>query len=633
MTSFIKKFFPRIMIGLVLALIGSVIFAHPAHAQLAWAAAQVLDVVNDGLASLMNALMSVAALLVTIAGALLNVSITLTLHIKEFVNATPAIYTIWQTIRDMTGLFFIFFLLYAAFQMILGSGNYGDLLVKIVTAGVLINFSFFIVSLEIDASNIVSQAIYNAMLPNAPAVSISTNTVANNGLASLVSATTGLENGNAVQGLSNIFMNSLKIQTVYNNQGNAAGSITSDPFKIILIGVIGVVIMVTAAGSFVLAAAAFIARLVILLFMLAFSPILFAAEVIPQLKQKAGTLHDTLWSQLLFMPVYLLLLYAALRILNESSIFGALATINTSSSVKDWAFGYVVIMVNFAMVIIMLNLPLVVGLGMGGWATKFMSGKMKSWGAENIWKNVGSQAGSRTLGRTAAAINDSRIMRSLTASSPAIGRLASSTVGKVSSSGFGVKKGSYNDRLKAKKEADIKAHKALAEIDRGDFAPGDEGKAAFEKAKERAKTDQENYRKNLPWARGSVMGFMLENRGHLQAQAKLKDEADKAEQKKRKSSNKKKLKEIDDQLTDLKNEEKEIGNGSKPGQVGAEAGRLARIKEAREKLEADREKIQKDQDEIAEIEEADKEAKITGVLNETKSKVDRLSEKEENKTT
>jgi len=415
------------------------------------------------LATIMNFLLSIAGFLLSIAGALLNVSLTITLHIRDFVDNTPAIYTIWKTIRDIAGLFFIFFLLFAAFQIILGRGtvgSYGSTIKNIIIAAILINFSFFFTGLAIDASNVVSLAIYRAMLPNSAAVeSIDKNTNLTN-LASKV--TQNPQKGS----LSDIFVQSLKIQTLYKKE-NGAGEVIKDPLRIMMVGTMGIIIMLTAAISFTLAAAAFIVRLVILLFLLAFSPIWFAATIIEELKPHTKKFTDQLKAQLLFMPVYLLLMYAALSVLSTSNIIGAGYTTSVAGgtgTTLNWAFGFIVLGVNAAMVIIMLNLPLVIGLGMGGMATQWID--TKKWGAQGIWGKIGGWgksgaqagagfAGTRTLGKWGAQL-DKKLGNSTIGNQLWMRDLRKSTTGALANKKFGAKR-SYEETAKEQKDVGKKA--------------------------------------------------------------------------------------------------------------------------------------------------------------------------------
>ncbi len=343
------------------------------------------DLLNSALASIVNLAVAIAGFILGIAAYLLDVSIGLTLNIKAFVEATPAVYSVWRILRDITGLFFIFYLLYAAIQMMTGLNkgpSYASIIKNIVIAGILINFSFFIVSIGIDFSNVISQAIYNAMIPNHTVMKIDPKTNL-----STVVGTAGKSN------ISNIFMNSLKIQQIYDINGNRLGTNVADPIKIALIGVAGVVMMLTTAVSFVIAALAFIARLVILIFLLAFSSLWFVSWIIPEVNKHFSFFQGQLFNQLIFMPAYLLLMYVALTIVNGSNILGA-GRLDASavSSAENWIMPYVLLSINFAIIIIILNLPLVVGLSMGGWATGWLGKSISKWDARKIWGDIKNKA-------------------------------------------------------------------------------------------------------------------------------------------------------------------------------------------------------------------------------------------------
>lgn len=396
------------------------------------------DLLASALAILANAAMTVASWLLIAAGYILDVSIRLTLDIKDFVDATPAIFIVWKTLRDITGLFFIFYLLFAAIQMMTGwgKGSYGTTVKNIVIAGILINFSFFIVSVAIDASNIVSQAIYRAMVPNSVDINISGST-----------SMSQVVQSSGKSDISNIFMNSLKIQSIYDTQGNKLGVSVGDPFKVLLIGVMGVIMMLTTAASFIFAAIAFIARLVILLFLLAFSSIWFAGMVIPQINEHVKKFSGMLYSQLIFMPAYLILMYVALTIINGSKILGTVDVSNLAGN--NWAMPFIMLGVNFAIVIFILNLPLAVGLSMGGAATSIMKKGMGKWDAINVWKNVGLWSKENTGGRVASAISRSEGFKNF-ASKSIVGELALKGVRGVA--------GGYDKKL----ESQVKARTEFA---------------------------------------------------------------------------------------------------------------------------------------------------------------------------
>lgn len=411
------------------------------------------DLVNSTLANLTNLALAGAGYILYVSGRLLDVSIRLTLNIKDFVNATPAIYTVWKILRDITGLFFIFFLLYAAIQMMTGIGkgpSYASTIKNIVIAGILINFSFFITSVAIDFSNVISQAIYNAMVPNRVVMQFD-----NNGLQHIV------ENSGKSD-ISNIFMNSLRIQSIYDVQGNKLGVNIGDPIKIILIGITGVTMMITTAASFFFASIAFIARLVILLFLLAFSSIWFAGMVIPQINSKVKQFVGALYSQLIFMPAYLLLMYVALTIINSSNLLeaGNVQNLTASMTGTNWIMPYVFLAVNFAIVIFILNLPLVVGLSLGGMATDWMKSGINKFNAMNVWKGMGGVAGTNTIGRFASWA-DKKVADTPLGNSYTGRQIRGGTTGALAKTKFGGSQ-SWEDKSKIMKEVKSKR----AEIDR-----------------------------------------------------------------------------------------------------------------------------------------------------------------------
>jgi len=426
----------------------------------------VYGLVNQVLGWLANYLLMIMALLLSWAAAALNTSIIITMHIREFVDSTPVIYEVWRIIRDISGIFFIFVLLVAAIKIILGlDTKISEVIKNIVIAGVLINFSFFFVSVLIDASNIVSQTIYNAMIPNSPKVSVSDFGPAvsdgKGGSTGGIKALTQkyFSNTPSKGSITDIFMQSLSIQSLYNKQlmdstqykavdkNSSNGVMTM--IKIILIAIVGSIIMFTAGASFMIAAGAFIVRLVILLFLLAFSPIYFAGMIIPGIKEYVTDFTKQLQAQLIFMPVYLLLMYVALRVLNESKILGTgYMQLYQGSLSGSWAIDLISLGINFAIVIVILNIPLIGAMKLCGAATKMFSGLADKYGGTNVRKNFGSFAGRNTIGVAAATLNNSQAAKSLYARSPGLGRIVNQRLSKVSGSGFGVKGGSYDQTRK-----------------------------------------------------------------------------------------------------------------------------------------------------------------------------------------
>jgi hypothetical protein len=367
-------------------------------------------------ANILNVLQMVASWILILAGSLLNYSINLTLQMKDFLAQTPAIYTTWRALRDISGMFIIFFLLYAAMKLIFGFGTkFNDLIKNIVIAGVVINFSFFIASIGIDASNIVSIQLYNAI---APASSLNVGNLKVEGV------TERWKDG----GLSDIFMKSLKIPALYNTKpdnltaagqaANAGGAWTA-PIKVMLIGVASIVIMLTAALSFAAAALAFVIRFAVLLFLLAFSPIWFASHIVPEIGSYAKKWTDLYKGMLLFMPVYLLLMYLALNVLTSTPFLSGNTTVAAGA---EWYSSTISLAINAVIVIILLNFPLVAAISIGGGAVKFINAD--KIGAAGMWRGTrnlswwgAKQAYQGTVARGASAIARSEGLKDFAGSS------------------------------------------------------------------------------------------------------------------------------------------------------------------------------------------------------------------------
>ncbi|MDE2037602.1 MAG: hypothetical protein KGI69_00025 [Patescibacteria group bacterium] len=581
------------------------------------------DFIAQGIANVGYEVQTIAAWALSLAGLALNYSVRLTLHIRDFVDATPAIFSTWRALRDISGLFIIFFLLYAAFQMILQIENpkWSALIKNIVMAGIVINFSFFFAGIGIDASNIVSTQLYNAI---APANSIA---IASSADLSPTNVTSHLGDG----GLADIFMSALKIPDLYNTAGqgtvsagalNNGGSWTA-PIKVLIIEVISIIIMLTAALSFFFAAVAFIVRFVVLIFLLAFSPIWFISFIAPQVEAYTKTWKDTYKSMLLFMPVYFLLMYLALNVLSsggplsilQTSGSGAAATAGTatattaaagslvasalaaggSASVSNaWYTQFLALGINAVVIIILLNMPLLAAISIGGKAVKFID--TKKWGAQGIWSKVGT----RTIGKAAARLNDSETMRGIYARNPNFGLLASKQLSKVSSATFGGDKGGYDAALKARTKDLEGLDKRIGTAKRENYKSDD----SFKKAEARAKGLQSTFQTSL--ASVSPLTLMMQdpaNMSHMYKTAKTKRDKESAKvlgKEKRSLEGR-----VDDNNTQIAFITKEIARGTADNGRPLSAAEIQNMRSQREALQRANEdmrtKLDKIEDDLSKL--------------------------------
>ncbi len=400
--------------------------------------------------------------------------------------------------------------------------------------------------------------------------------------------------------ISNIFMNSLRIQKIYDTNGNYLGTNIADPIKMALIGIAGVVMMITTAASFIIAALAFIARLIILIFLLAFSSLWFVGWIIPEVNKHFSIFQNQLFNQLIFMPAYLLLMYVALSIINGSKLLSEANIVGMTATGTNWIMPYVLIIVNFAIVIFILNLPLAVALGMGGYATGWLKKSITKWDALGVWKNIGGWAGNKakntaayvpqnTVGYGAYMLNKSKTMGKIAGASPIIGTAVSQGLSKVSSATFGGAKGGYEGVLKARKKDLNTAYKNLENI-----------------TDEKTKGDaQKNFRTKLPQG---ILGHLFNYRANAEVSEKLIKDAVKKAKKEKKPKNIKRLEEINRELDKLDKPEPGFASATRTPEA------IAKQNADREKLIKEKEEVEKEIQDAIETENAEKEGKVLSEL-------------------
>lgn len=535
---------------------------------------------------------TICGMVLSISGTILNVGMYLTTHLSLFIGKAPVIYSVWTTIRDIASMLLIFIILWAAIQMILNiqRPDYGNLIKNIIIVGVLINFSFFFTRVLIDASNIVALEFYTAMAPSNSATA-QIDDITNISEVSTKLTTSG--------GISNLMIGALQVTQWWNSQNFkfssiADGSDVKLKINMIIILFAGIMVVILASLSFFAAAIAAIARIGILIFLLALSPIWIASMAVPQLKEFSQKWWGHLKAQLLFLPVYLALMYVALRIITAtklSSLVSAQAA--TLSNVINLSVG-------FTIIILLMNLPLAIAVQVSGgtaWTDKMyksMRGKVSSW------------AGRSTIGRAAYNLNQSRLVKSVTANLPSVGMPISKQLGGLSNAKFGGgKKSGYSDNLEAKKKAQEGAYKSLANMDESLYAnlPKDQREAKIAEIKKQNDGYQKKFIENLPY-KSSVLKLMLDNRSYRQTAAKLTKNAEKEAKKKAGKAAK-------DENAKLQKEKEELETPSAlilPGRLGQETAenRRKRLEEIRVQMEKNNEAI----NEAKGIEDQEKEDKL-----------------------
>lgn len=248
-----------------------------------------------------NMVIEIAAKITGFGGVILEFTMKkLVLEMGTLINGSGmgvVINQAWTTIRDICNLAFIFGFIYIGIRTIIDadSGASKKFLASLIIGAVLINFSLFFTKVVIDVSNYIAVEVVHTMKDGEGSISDKYTSV-------------------------------LKVSSLYTppqNDPQLLANITNA-------GVVGYFIMAALfliVAGFVLAAGGIllIFRFAQLVFIMIFSPILFAATVFPQTAKYAGDLWHRLISQAFFAPVYLFLLLVSLRLLE-----GATRTLNTT---------------------------------------------------------------------------------------------------------------------------------------------------------------------------------------------------------------------------------------------------------------------------------------------------------------
>lgn len=230
-----------------------------------------------------------------LAASLLNTAMQVGVFgFKQF--APAEIYAVWITIRQIISIFLFFAGLFVGFMAIIGkSEDFQRYIVALIIYGLFVNFSYPLVRVFVDMSNVVALKIYtttlgtNILLPN-EAASAGSRIVNSMGLTGLAASATAVQDGKAT--------------------GAFIDKISSTP------GALAAVIYIFFSAYVIfICAVLIIVRTALLVFFIAISPILLVDTIVPVLGEKAGMLRGLFFSQLMVAPVFAIMLSLTLRFL------------------------------------------------------------------------------------------------------------------------------------------------------------------------------------------------------------------------------------------------------------------------------------------------------------------------------
>lgn len=227
-------------------------------------------------------LIPLLGLLVRMAAYLVDLATKFTLDSKNISNVDEAIKTVWSMVRNIFNITFIFILLYTAIRTIIGSVNVKtkEMLANVVIAALLINFSLFFTKIVIDAGNILATVLYNS--------------ATNNGAISM----------------SDALAKALGIGIFWSKSGITC-KICAEYF---MVTVIQGSVLFSAFLILIYIALLMTARSVILIFLMATSPVGFMGNVLPKIADYAKLWRETLYGQVMIAPIFLLFFYLIVKI-------------------------------------------------------------------------------------------------------------------------------------------------------------------------------------------------------------------------------------------------------------------------------------------------------------------------------
>ncbi len=251
------------------------LFAHPAQAGLDNIVARVLSWV------LMPIISFLGRLLILLIDILIGVA-----QYNDFIHAT-AVVKGWIIIRDLCNMFFILILLLIAFATVLGieKYNYKRLLVKVLVAAVLINFSRMICGLIIDFAQVIMMTFVNAFKDAAA--------------------------GNLTTGLG------LKEMLELNKQSPPEDIV--NPFEIVIAMLLAIVLLMIALVVVSVIVLLLIIRIVYLWILIVLSPFAFLASALPGgIGRYGSTWWNKFTTQVIIGPVLAFFFWLALSVIAAS---------------------------------------------------------------------------------------------------------------------------------------------------------------------------------------------------------------------------------------------------------------------------------------------------------------------------
>jgi len=232
--------------------------------------------------------------------------LTVQLSLNSAAYSLAFLTTGWGTVRDLANMFFIFILIYTAFEIMFQAESAGTMrrIALIIIMALLINFSFFITRVVIDTGNILGLQFYNAI-----------QVTGENGQPAYI--------GNGTKDLSFAVMNAVNVQKLYstqefktwndNNKGGFLTTVITLSFIYITLGIMYGLLFVV----FLTAGVKFMMRVVGLWFVIISAPLAFVARTLTKTEPYYKQWQEYLVKFSLYPAVFLFMYYILVSFMNQ----------------------------------------------------------------------------------------------------------------------------------------------------------------------------------------------------------------------------------------------------------------------------------------------------------------------------
>lgn len=249
-------------------------------------------------------------------------------YFQDFFN-TPSTYEMWKFVRDFLNLFFILALLYIAFTIVFQvAKDYKKAILHLVIMALLVNFSFPISRVLIDATNVPMYFFVNQI-------------------------TAGKSEKN-VQILSGV-LSASRLENILIHKEN--GEFHADEKNSVPRLIIAVVFMFIFATTLVVLAILFLIRIIALLILVIFSSVGFVGSVIPGAESLSEKWWKYFWDYAFFGPAAMLMILIATRFfdaVSEQQLYTKMQDASSALSATGATTEFIAALAQFSIPIVML---------------------------------------------------------------------------------------------------------------------------------------------------------------------------------------------------------------------------------------------------------------------------------------